>query len=112
MVNMQTDKALDVMMQILPDVAVIMNDSDADSIIAKVKNRDAELEAGDAMQQLIPLFARKYKAELFRIVAAFQGITAEEVAKQDIAKTLLYLTSGLKLYSGFFACCLHMVQNM
>lgn len=112
MTNMQTDKALDVMMAILPDIAVIMNDTEADEIIAKVKKRDAELEAGDAMQQIIPLFARKYRAELFRIVAAFQGVDEETVRKQEITKTVLALSNGLRVYTGFFACCLHMAQSM
>lgn len=112
MVDMKTDMALDVMMDIIPDVAAIMNDTEAEEIIAKVKARDKDLETGDAMQVLIPLFARKYKPELYRIVAAFQGITAEEVGKQNIADTVMYLASGLRLYFGFFGCCLHMVRSM
>lgn len=112
MVNMQTEKALDVMMGILPDVAAIMNDTEAEDIIAKVKAKDQELEAGDAMQQLVPLFARKYRAELYRIVAAMQGVTVEEVKNQNITQTVMSLSSGLRVYSGFFACCLHMARNM
>lgn len=112
MVNMQTDKALDVMMGILPDVAAIMNDTEAEDIIAKVKAKDQELEAGDAMQQLVPLFARKYRAEFYRIVAAMQGVTVEEVKKQNITQTVMSLSNGLRVYSGFFACCLHMARNM
>lgn len=112
MVNMQTDKALDVMMSILPDVAAIMNDTEAEDIIAKVKAKDQELEAGDAMQQLIPLFARKYRAELYRIVAAMQGVDVETVSQQEITKTLIALSNGLKVYANFFACCLHMARNM
>lgn len=112
MTDMQTDKALDVMMAILPDIAAIMNDTEADEIIAKVKNRDSDLETGDAMQQLIPLFARKYRGELYRIAAAFQGTDEESVRKQEITKTVLALSNGLWVYNGFFACCLHMAQNM
>ena len=112
MVNMQTDKALDVMMEILPDVAAIMNDTEAEDIIAKVKTKDKELEAGDAMQQLIPLFAKKYRPELYRIVAAMQGETVEEVREQNITKTVMELSNGLRVYAGFFACCLHMARNM
>lgn len=112
MVNMQTDKALDVMMGILPDVAAIMNDTEAEDIIAKVKAKDQELEAGDAMQQLVPLFAKKYRDELYRIVAAMQGVTVEEVKKQNISQTVMSLSNGLRVYSGFFACCLHMARNM
>lgn len=112
MLNMQTDKALETMMAVLPDVAAIMNDPDADGIIARVKAGDSELEAGDAMSALIPLFARKYKQNLYNLVAAFQGITAEEVGKQEITRTIAVLAAGLKVYSGFFACCLHAVRNM
>lgn len=112
MTNMQTDKALDVMIAILPDIAVIMNDTEADEIISKVKNRDADLETGDAMQQLIPLFSRKYRSELYRIVAAMQGTDEETVRKQEITKTVLTLSNGLRVYTGFFACCLHMAQSM
>lgn len=112
MVEMQTDKALDAMMDILPDMAAIMNDSEADEIIKRVKAQDATLEAGDAMTALVPMFARKYKAELFRIVAAFQGVTVEDVAKQDITKTLAVLAHGLRVYAGFFGCCLHMARSM
>lgn len=112
MVEMQTDKALDAMMDILPDMAAIMNDTEADDMIQRVKAKDATLEAGDAMTALVPLFARKYKAELYRIVAAFQGITPEDVAKQEITKTLAVLAHGLRVYAGFFGCCLHMARNM
>ena len=112
MVNMQTDKALDVMMSILPDVAAIMNDAEAEDIIAKVKAKDQELEAGDAMQQLVPLFAKKYRDELYRIVAAMQGVTVEMVKEQNITQTVMALSSGLRVYSSFFACCLHMARNM
>lgn len=112
MTDMQTDKALGVMMTILPDIAAIMNDTEADEIISKIKNRDGDLETGDAMQQLIPLFARKYREELFRIVAAFQGTDEETVRKQEITKTVVALSNGLQVYTGFFACCLHMAQNM
>ena len=112
MVNMKTDKALDVMMEILPDVAAIMNDADAGDIIARVKEKDRELEAGDAMQQLIPLFARKYRAELYRIVAAFQGVPVEKISEQDITTTVTALSTGLRVHKGFFVCCLHMARNM
>lgn len=112
MVNMQTDKALDVMLQILPDVAAIMNDTEADDILAKIKAKDKELETGDAMSQLIPLFARTYRPELYRIVAAMQGVPVEKVIEQPIGTTTLALNSGLKVYSSFFACCLHMARNM
>lgn len=112
MVNMQTDKALEVMLAITPDVARIMNDPDADGVIARVKAKDPTLEAGDAVQALVPLFARKYRAELYRIVAAFQGVPEEQIGSQDIATTVMHLASGLRVYAGFFGCCLHMALNM
>ena len=112
MVSMQTDKALDVMMSILPDIAAIMNDTEADDVIAKIKAKDNELETGDVMQHLIPLFARKYREELYRIVAAMQGVEVETIQKQDITKTIMSLSNGLRVYAGFFACCLHMARNM
>lgn len=112
MVNMKTEQALDVMMAILPDVAAIMNDGDADGILDRVRKQDKMLEAGDAMQGLVPLFAQKYRAEMLRIVAAFQGCDVETVRQQDIARTVTTLSNGLRVYSGFFACCLHMARNM
>ena len=110
---MTTDNALDMMMKILPDVAIIMNDTEAEKMISRLRRENAkDVEAGDAMQALVPLFASKYRKELYNIVAAFAGTTAENVAAQDIKMTISALTSGLTVTTGFFGCCLHMVRNM
>lgn len=113
MTTIQTDKAFEIMMKILPDVAAIMNDGEADDIIKRVRGDGVKnVETGDAMNALVPLFASKYKHQLYNIVAAFEGCNAEEVGKQDITKTITTLATGLRVMSGFFGCCLHMARNM
>lgn len=110
---METDRALDVMMKILPDVAVILNDPDAEKAVEPLKGEKAKnVEAGDAFRALIPIFAQKYKPQLIRIVAACQGCTEDEVRKQSIMKTTAVFASSLRLMTGFFGCCLHMARNM
>ena len=110
---MDTSKALDVMMDILPDVAMILNDKDAEGILKQVKGKEAgDMEAGDAYHALIPLFAKKYKPQFLRIVAACQGCTVEEVSQQNITLTVANFASSLRTLNGFFLCCLHMARNM
>lgn len=111
--RLNTDKALDVMMEILPDVARILNDPEAEEVSKKFKG-DAikDVEAGDAFHALLPLFARKYKAELLRIVAACQDCTVDEVRKQPLTKTIMVFSASLRTLNGFFICCLHMARNM
>lgn len=110
--TMETGKALDVLMEVLPDVAVILNDPEADGIIKQLKGDISDVEAGDAYRILIPLFARKYKPQLLRIVAACQGSTMDEVNKQSLTKTVTSFASSLRMMNSFFVCCLHMVRNM
>lgn len=110
---MDTDKALDVMMEILPDVAIIMNDKDAEDVLKQVKGKDAgNMDAGDAFNALIPLFAKKYKPQFLRIVAACQGCSADDVKKQNFTQTVSVFAASLRAMNGFFTCCLHMVRNM
>lgn len=111
--TMETDKALDVMMKILPDVAVILNDQEAETLAKQLKGDGIkEMEAGDAFHKLIPLFAQKYKAHFIRIVAACQGCTEDEVLKQSLTKTVAVFSASLRMLNGFFVCCLHMARNM
>lgn len=110
---METGNALDVMMAILPDVAVIMNDPEADALVQQLKGDGIKkVEAGDAFRVLIPLFAKKYKAQFLRIVAACQGVALGEVEKQPLPKTMAVFAASLKTLNGFFVCCLHMARNM
>lgn len=110
---METGKALDVMMEILPDVAVILNDPEADELSKQLKGDGIKsVEAGDAFRALIPLFAKKYKAQFLRIVATCQGCTADDVSKQPLPKTMAVFSASLRTLNGFFVCCLHMARNM
>ena len=103
--TMDTDAALDAMMEILPDVARILNDTDAEESIKDV-------ESGDAFRSIIPLFAGKYKTEFLRIVAVCQGCTVDEVRKQNLTKTTSVFAASLRMLISFFGCCLHMARSM
>lgn len=110
---METGNALDVMMKILPDVALILNDPEAEEIVKQTKGEGIKnVEAGDAFHKLIPLFAQKYKAQFLRIVAACQGTTFDVVSSQPLPKTMAVFAASLKTLNGFFVCCLHMARNM
>lgn len=111
--RMSTDKALDAMMTILPDVARILNDPEAEEVSKKFKGDAAkDVEAGDAFHALIPLFAKKYRPELYRIVAACQDCTVDDVVNQPLTKTIAVFAASLHTMNGFFVCCLHMARNM
>ncbi len=111
--RMSTYEGLDAMMTILPDVARILNDPEAEEVSKKFKGDNAkDVEAGDAFHALLPLFARKYRPELYRIVAACQGCTVDEITSQPLTKTIAVLAASLRTMNGFFACCLHMARNM
>ena len=110
---MPTGKALDMMIAILPDVAVIMNDTEAEPMITMLRGKQAgNVETGDAMKVLVPLFAGKYRQQLYRILAACSGCAVEEIDKQDITTSMLAMVNSLKALTGFFGCCLRMVRSM
>ena len=111
--TMDTDAALDAMMEILPDVARILNDTDAEEIISKLKGESIkDVESGEAVRSIIPLFAGKYKTEFLRIVAVCQGCTVDEVRKQNLTKTTSVFAASLRMLISFFGCCLHMARSM
>lgn len=110
---METDKALDCMVKIAPEVATILNDDEAEGIISQVKGDKVKtLKAGDAFSKLVPLFARKYKEEFLRIVAACQDCSVDEARAQTLTRTTAVFAASLRTMTGFFACCLHMARNM
>ena len=110
---MPTGKALDMMISILPDVAVIMNDNEAEPMLTMLRGDQAgNVEAGDAMKVLVPLFAGKYRQQLYRILAACSGCAVEDIDQQDITKSMLAMMNALKVLTGFFGCCLRMVRSM
>lgn len=111
--SMPMEIGLDVMMEILPDVALILNDPEADKLAKETKGEKIkDLDAGDAFNALIPLFARKYKPQFLRIVAACQGCSVDDIRAQTLRKTITVFASSLRVMTDFFGCCLHMARNM
>lgn len=111
--SMPMEIGLDVMMEILPDVALILNDPEADKLAKETKGEKIkDLDAGDAFNSLIPLFARKYKPQFLRIVAACQGCSVDDIRAQTLRKTITVFASSLRVMTDFFGCCLHMARNM
>lgn len=84
--NLSTDKAVDILIEITPYVADIINDSDLRKVIDKYKKTPAKQMQYFA--ELIPLFLKKHREPVYIILAALNEITVEEIQAQSFAVTV------------------------
>lgn len=112
--QMSTDRAADVLCEIAPYAMNIMTD---DELTAELKaavnvegvNTMAEKIAllVGKISKLLPIILKKRRADLFGILGALNDKTVEEIAKQNIIKTMSQIKdiSKDKELLDFFKSC-------
>lgn len=110
---MTTDQALDKMEMLLPHFSTLFNDQDASEFIMSVRAAKCQNQTGEAMNKLIPIFARQYRETLYNIVAISHDKTVEEVRNQPIMETINCMRSSLVDETMmFFIACMRMIKNI
>lgn len=84
--NLSTDKAVDILIEITPYVADIINDSDLRKVIDKYKK--APEKQIEYFSELIPTFLKKHREPVYIILAALNETTVEEIKAQPFAVTV------------------------
>ena len=75
--NLSTDKAVDILIEITPYVADIINDRDLRKVIDKYKKTpEKQIEY---FSELIPTFLKKHREPVYIILAALNETTVEEI---------------------------------
>lgn len=107
---MKTELAFDVMSQILPDVAEIVNDPKLSKAKADAQ-RDGKTFK-QAMGEMLPLFLQDHREAVMRIFAAVQGKSLEDVKVQPFKETTIAAVAGvMEEVMLFFGFCLHMAMH-
>jgi len=84
--NLSTDKAVDILIEITPYVADIINDSDLRKVIDKYKKKPtAQIQY---FAELIPTFLKKHREPVYIILAALNETTVDEIQTQSFAVTV------------------------
>ena len=112
--QMTTDKATDVLCEIAPYAMNIMTDEDLmNELKAAIDFEEADtmaekiaLTAGK-ISKILPILLKKRKSDLFGILGALNEKTVEEIAKQNIIKTMSQIRdiSKDKELLDFFKSC-------
>lgn len=93
--ELATDRAVDVLCEISVYVTHIITDGE---LMGELKKKlkltgeesriEAMVMAMEKISKLIPLVLKKHKSDVFGILAATRDVTADDVAKQNIVKTM------------------------
>lgn len=111
--NMPLEQSLDMMEQLLPYMASILNDADVKSVTESVRKSKGMLPAGDTMFSLMPLFIQreKHREDLFHILAIIKGCTVEDAKQLSLADTMSALSFTGEM-SRFFSSCLRLALTV
>lgn len=100
--NLSTDKAIDMLIEITPYIADIINDSDLRKVIDKYKKTPTKQI--EYFAELIPIFLKKHREAVLIILAALNEKTVDETRNQSaliIIKQIEEITNDKDLISFF-----------
>lgn len=93
--EISTDKALDIICEITPYVANIATDEELLAELRKTVKVEptatkAEMMAigAEKINNILPIIIKRRKADIFGIVGAINGVSAEYISKQSFVTTL------------------------
>lgn len=118
--ELSTDKALDVMLQMTPHIDNIVNDKDVVSAIGKVIDpQDAISKYGvfligvGRITEFIPILLSSHRNDVYGILSAASGKSAEEIAGQSFEKTKSQVKELLEDsgFMNFFKSFVQRVRN-
>lgn len=114
--ELSTDRAADVLSEVCVYVANITTDEE---LMLTLKNCAVESGAttaaekmawfGQKFSSLIPVVLKKHKTDVFAIIAVLHGVKPEEIAKQNILKTMAQIREVVRdkdLVDFFKSCAL------
>ena len=84
--KLSTDKAVDVLIEVTPYIADIINDADIRKVIDKYKKKPGEQVKYFA--ELIPLFLKKHREPVYVILAALQEKAVDDIKAQSFTETI------------------------
>lgn len=88
---MSTEQAADALVRMAQPVANILDDKDVDPILqkfSKSKNKSMTKIAADLIPKIVPLALKAHRDDVFEIVGALECVTADEVRKFPVLKTM------------------------
>lgn len=108
-----TEKGFDLMAEILPYMAEILNDPDGDEAVKPLREKGKNAESGDVAAKLMPIFLTKHREATMHIAAAYSGKSYEEVCTQPLTATVAALRNGVTSeFIDFFVFCMHTSRAM
>ncbi len=111
--TVSTEKGFELMAEILPYMAEILNDPDGDAAVKPLREKGKDADSGDVMSSLMPIFLTKHREATFHIAAAFCGKSYEEVLAQPLHDTVEALRGGVTAdFIDFFVYCMHVSRAM
>ena len=112
--ELSTERATDVLCEIAPHAMAIMTDEE---LVAELKSavdfQNANTMAekitlvGSKISTILPIVLKKRKAEIFGILGALNEKSVDEIAKQNVIKTMLQIKDMAKDKEllNFFKSC-------
>lgn len=88
---MNTEQAADALVRMAQPVANILDDKDIDPILqrfSKSKNKSMTKIVADFIPKIVPLALKTHRDDVFEIVGALEGVSADEVRKFPVLKTM------------------------
>lgn len=96
--EMSTEKAADALMLLAPEIQPLLLDAQLMSELRKgTKDKDKAVETGAMkLATLVPVILGKYRPNVFRILAALNDKTPEEIAAQNVLVTIRQLKEMIR----------------
>lgn len=101
--ELSTDNALDVFCEIIPYIERVMNDEELVSELKKEVDINEDTTTAEKfaiiltkMNVVAPIVLKKRRDDVLGIIASVNGVSVEEVKKQNILKTLAQFRELIK----------------
>lgn len=101
--ELNTDEALDVLCGISPSITEICCDEDLMKELKKKLFIDQSASMAERavitlekVNSIVPILLKKRRSNVYEILAALNGMTVEEIAKQNMLKTMYMVRDAAK----------------
>lgn len=85
--KLTTDKAVDILIEITPYIVEISSDTELRAIISKQK-KAKKADEFSLFAEMIPLFLKKYRPAVYKLLGAVYGKTEQEISEQKFTETI------------------------
>ena len=84
--KLNTDRAVDILIEVTPYISDIVNDKDIKNVIDKYKSNPTDTIS--YFSELLPTFLKRHREPVYIILSALNGVTVDTIKKQSIIKTI------------------------